>query len=407
MVSGERDKIRSILVGEAPGATENIRGLPFVGISGDLLQRAIKALKLDLGEVVVTNAVRCQPAGNANPPVSSKRACQRFLNQEVEELQPEVIVLLGAQALNSLFPEQKGGVEKNRRIQLEYMGVPTFVTYHPAFIKRNPAKGIDFLEDLKEYLVTQSWKDEEPEPLPVQLATTPKAFLHVRELIRKSDKISLDLEWDTDTYEITLFAVGIDGCAYVIPVYHPESELSPKLGMSLLAEIGASDKVVQGHSLIADLSMIRRTTGQHINCLADDSLMYDYQLSEHGGNRKLEMLAKRFAGPYRKLEQPATASSLPAEARYCGTDALLPPLIVRGLQTELERRGYWSDNMVEFNRRLIRYLSTMAGSGIQVDVELLNENNETRFLIDGTYIINPRLEGLNLMVLGNLLCFVL
>lgn len=368
----------ALLVGEAPGSNENIRGLPFVGVSGDLLERAIKALKLDLGSVVFTNAVRCQPSGNANPPVTAKRACKPFLDQEVEELQPEVIVLLGAQALNSLFPDQKGGVEKNRRVQLEYLGVPTFVTYHPAYIKRNPAKGIDFLEDLKEYLVTQSWKDEEPEPLPVQLVTTPKAFLHVRGLVEASDKISLDLEWDTDTYEITLFSVGIDGCAYVIPVHHPESELSPQLGLQLLADIGASNKVVQGHSLIADLGMVRRTTGQHINCLADDSLMYDYQLSEHGGNRKLEMLAKRFAGPYRKLEQPATGSSLPQEARYCGVDSLLPPLIIRGLQKELERRGYWSDNMVEFNRRLIRYLSTMAGSGIQVDIEELNKVREKR-----------------------------
>lgn len=139
-----------LVVGEAPGATEDRRGRAFIGQSGTLLRRMLKAAGINPDDVAYTNAVKCRPKDNklATKP---KKLCQEFLHWEVEQLQPKAILLLGATALSGLL--KKGGVKKQRLTHLQYdcngRVIPCSVAYHPAYILRNQHLKSQFEKDLK------------------------------------------------------------------------------------------------------------------------------------------------------------------------------------------------------------------------------------------------------------------
>lgn len=125
-------------VGEAPGATEDELGRPFVGQAGQLLDKILAAIKLSRDEVYICNVLKHRPPGNRNPMPDEVQACSPYLLRQIELIQPRVIVAFGTFAAQTLLNTREG-IGKLRGKVHKYYGVPLVVTYHPAALLRNPA----------------------------------------------------------------------------------------------------------------------------------------------------------------------------------------------------------------------------------------------------------------------------
>ncbi len=126
-----------VVVGEAPGATEDELGRPFVGKSGDLLTKILDAIQLKREDVFICNVLKHRPPGNRNPSGPEIIACAPFLLRQLEILQPKVILALGTFAAQTLL-KSDSTIGQLRGIEHTYHGIPLVATYHPAALLRNP-----------------------------------------------------------------------------------------------------------------------------------------------------------------------------------------------------------------------------------------------------------------------------
>jgi len=127
-----------MLVGEAPGATEDETGRPFVGQAGQLLEKILAAIKFSREDVFIVNVLKHRPPGNRNPRPEEVSACSPYLVRQIELIRPKVLVALGTFAAQTLL-ETKLSIGKLRGQIHRYYGVPLIVTYHPAALLRNPS----------------------------------------------------------------------------------------------------------------------------------------------------------------------------------------------------------------------------------------------------------------------------
>jgi DNA polymerase len=124
-------------VGEAPGATEDETGRPFVGAAGQLLTKILSAIDLKREDVFICNVLKHRPPGNRNPRPEEVTACSPYLIRQIELIRPKVILALGTFAAQTLL-DTKLSIGKLRGQVHKYYGVPLVVTYHPAALLRNP-----------------------------------------------------------------------------------------------------------------------------------------------------------------------------------------------------------------------------------------------------------------------------
>ncbi|NCO58563.1 MAG: hypothetical protein COW73_02770 [Nitrospirae bacterium CG18_big_fil_WC_8_21_14_2_50_70_55] len=140
---------RLLVVGEAPGADEDLQGLPFVGRAGKLLTDILAAIGLARPAVYIANVLKCRPPENRNPEVAEIAACRPFLDRQIELIAPAVILTLGTFAtqvvLNTDAPigALRGRFHDRR-------STPVLPTYHPAYLLRNPAAKRAVWEDIKQ-----------------------------------------------------------------------------------------------------------------------------------------------------------------------------------------------------------------------------------------------------------------
>jgi uracil-DNA glycosylase len=129
-----------LLVGEAPGETEDRKGIPFVGRSGALLEGMLAAGGFAREEVFIANVVRCRPPGNRNPRAAEMRACAGWLGEQVRLIQPTLVVTLGRYALQHFLPGGKITLLQGEVVPVEYGGGPLhlYPLLHPSAILRNP-----------------------------------------------------------------------------------------------------------------------------------------------------------------------------------------------------------------------------------------------------------------------------
>ncbi len=139
---------RWMFVGEAPGAEEDRQGEPFVGRAGQLLNGMLFALGLSREDVYIANVLKCRPPDNRDPQPDEVEQCEPYLLRQVDLIRPKLIVALGRHAAHSLLRTDLA-LGKLRGQQLEYHGIPLIVTYHPAYLLRNPADKRKAWEDLR------------------------------------------------------------------------------------------------------------------------------------------------------------------------------------------------------------------------------------------------------------------
>lgn len=296
-------KARFAFVGEAPGMHEVARKAPFVGPSGNVLRSTLRALGTNPEDVYMTNAVKCQPSGNATPSADAL-ACCGTLWAEFKKREVEIVVALGDTAMRALL--NRTGITKLRGEVFVQNGYTVVPTYHPAYLLRRPDMFPDFADDL-EYALSGKFVFEKVPPsdaFTVCTVAQAKAFF---DSLVPSDRVVYDIETpNLKAVDTRLLSVAFTPAvteaeqsfearglqtdyAYVLPeevVYHPDVvaawRRAEERGVRWVAHNGTFDSVRVG----SQLGFVPRTS--------DDTLLLHYVLDERQGTQGLKYLAQRY-----------------------------------------------------------------------------------------------------------------
>lgn len=139
-----------LIIGEAPGAEEDRQGEPFVGRAGQLLNSMLRAIGLARADVYIANILKCRPPGNRDPSPAEAAQCLPYLSEQIALLRPKIILVVGRIAAQNLLSTELS--LSRLRQQVHYFGearIPVVVTYHPAYLLRDPSEKRKAWEDLK------------------------------------------------------------------------------------------------------------------------------------------------------------------------------------------------------------------------------------------------------------------
>jgi uracil-DNA glycosylase family 4 len=139
---------RLMFVGEGPGADEDAQGIPFVGKAGQLLNNMIAAMGLKREEVYIANVVKCRPPGNRTPEPDEGNTCSQFLFHQIDVVRPQVLVALGATAATCLMGQRQPLAGLRGRVHA-FRGMQLIITYHPAYLLRDPRQKKEAWADLQ------------------------------------------------------------------------------------------------------------------------------------------------------------------------------------------------------------------------------------------------------------------
>ena len=137
-----------MIVGEAPGADEDVQGIPFVGRAGQLLTKIIEAIDLRREDVYIANVIKCRPPSNRNPEPDEVATCEPFLFEQIDIVRPRVVVALGKFAAQTLL-QIDTPITRLRGQAYPFRGAALVPTFHPAYLLRSPDKKREAWEDMK------------------------------------------------------------------------------------------------------------------------------------------------------------------------------------------------------------------------------------------------------------------
>jgi len=126
-----------MFIGEAPGFHEDQQGIPFVGAAGKFLNELLQKAHIDRGVVYITNVIKCRPPGNREPQIEEVAVCTPYLDQQIEIINPQVIITLGRHSMNRAFPDEKISVVHGQPRKVN--GRVYFPMYHPAAALHQPS----------------------------------------------------------------------------------------------------------------------------------------------------------------------------------------------------------------------------------------------------------------------------
>lgn len=343
---GKEDHPLLMLVGEAPGPDEDAQGEPFIGRAGKKLDEVLETVGIPKDEIWITNAVRCYPRtgdGFRSPNFEEALACSIHLHEDIERVQPTVIVALGRVAAFSLVGVEaiKTTRETERVLQLNGRAIPVRITYHPSAVARNPNNLPHLRDDLE-----SAWKrarslttvgrasvsTESRAPVDVQYTVDADRFVEWISKARKGKCIGLDTEsasteankkaalrqFDPATYPL---GVGISWdpktAVYLslekrLTDRHPpmSSEDRQKVGKALRAMFKRCR--VSMDNGVYDLQVLWKVFGIKPFRLDFDPMLADYLISGHLNYHKLESMCHRI------LEWPLYKSAFVKELRVLG-----------------------------------------------------------------------------------------
>jgi DNA polymerase len=149
VVFGEGNpEAKLMLVGEGPGANEDVTGRPFVGAAGQLLDKILASVAFTRQEVYIANVVKCRPPGNRLPEPSETQTCLPFLLKQMNIIKPGIVLCLGALATQALV-DPRARITAMRGLWSDKAGIRFMPTFHPAALLRDPEKKRPVWEDMK------------------------------------------------------------------------------------------------------------------------------------------------------------------------------------------------------------------------------------------------------------------
>ncbi len=137
-----------VFVGEGPGREEDLQGRPFVGAAGNLLTKIIQAMGFERRQVYIANTVKCRPPMNRPPEPEELSACRGYLEAQLNTIRPRIICAMGRTAANALL-ETQAPMSALRGRELVWGKIPLVITFHPAYLLRNPSAKKDVWEDMQ------------------------------------------------------------------------------------------------------------------------------------------------------------------------------------------------------------------------------------------------------------------
>ena len=159
MLASTRDKVvfgsgnldsKLMIIGEAPGKDEDLMGEPFVGRAGKLLDEILFSMGVTRDDVYITNTVKCRPPQNRNPFHEEIESCSDYLNQQIQSINPSIIILLGKVAANRMLGTDESMSELRQVIfNHQPSNTPMIVFYHPAYLLRSPSQKKQMWADIK------------------------------------------------------------------------------------------------------------------------------------------------------------------------------------------------------------------------------------------------------------------
>jgi DNA polymerase len=141
---------KAMIIGEAPGKEEDLSGRPFVGAAGNLLEKMLLAINLQRTDVYIANIVKCRPPQNRDPEATERLACMPYLVEQIEIIRPKMLLVVGLVAAQTLLGNTNT-LQWHRDKVHEFMGIPVYVTYHPAALLRNSNWKRPAWEDLQAF----------------------------------------------------------------------------------------------------------------------------------------------------------------------------------------------------------------------------------------------------------------
>jgi uracil-DNA glycosylase len=140
VISRGNPNAKIMIIGEGPGENEDLTGKPFVGKAGQLLDQILASVRLTEDDVFICNIVKCRPPGNRKPSRDEMNACRPYLMEQIRLINPRIIILAGASAIEGLFNEKSVGITKIRGNWREWEGRECMPVFHPSYLLRNPSK---------------------------------------------------------------------------------------------------------------------------------------------------------------------------------------------------------------------------------------------------------------------------
>jgi uracil-DNA glycosylase len=140
VVSRGNPKAPILIIGEGPGENEDLQGKPFVGKSGQLLDKILESVNLTEDDVFICNIVKCRPPDNRKPTKLEMEACRPYLLEQIRLVDPKIILMTGASAIEGLFQEKSVGITKIRGEWREWEGRSCMAIFHPSYLLRNQSR---------------------------------------------------------------------------------------------------------------------------------------------------------------------------------------------------------------------------------------------------------------------------
>lgn len=129
-----------MLIGEAPGYWEDVKGIPFVGKAGQLLDKILASVGFTRKDIYICNTIKCRPPENRNPLPEEKQACYKYLEKQLDILRPKIILVCGNVALNTMLPEERGITRARGKWFDGPYGAKMMPIFHPSFLLRNDSR---------------------------------------------------------------------------------------------------------------------------------------------------------------------------------------------------------------------------------------------------------------------------
>lgn len=137
-----------MFIGEAPGKDEDLKGVPFVGKAGQLMDKALMGIGINRKNIYITNIVKCRPPQNIDPQEIEMKSCMEYLESQINLVKPKVIVLLGRIALHAILPSESS-ITKVRGKWIQQNDIYYMPIWHPSAVLRDENKKIEFWNDLQ------------------------------------------------------------------------------------------------------------------------------------------------------------------------------------------------------------------------------------------------------------------
>lgn len=319
---------RVMFISEAPGKSEDEQGIPFVGDAGKILNDVLKEVRINREEISICNTVSCRPPENRPPLPKEIDACFEFLDQEIKELKPELLVLLGNTPLKK-FLKGVGGITRVRGkwFDSEEYNCKIFPVFHPAYILRNPqerSKLVSDLHQVKNFLEGKVF-NEEKSSVDYKIIKNINQFnwlinqLHTQE-VWAFDTETTGLDFSKDDIFILTFS-WLENTAILIDLR--DDWIEKEYVWSKLKEVFENNnkKIAHNGSFDIEFLLSKRIV---VNNYYWDDILADYLLDENS-RHGLEILSEKYTdmGPYdRPLQQyieqnkPENYSFIPIEIMH-------------------------------------------------------------------------------------------